>query len=353
MAAARAAIGWADTILVSDYGRGVAAHQALRRRLLARGKTLVWDPHPNGPSPVRDVTLATPNRPEAEGFAGFAAEAARPARSVRCEPFAGEDLDAACGRRLARRWHARHVCVTCSAEGAVLCDREGSQRLPAPAVSGGDPCGAGDRFAASAAGALADGAHTVEAVCAGIACASDFVRDGGASAWSAPSISGADRTAIGTGIAPDARGLAAAVRARGGTVVATGGCFDLIHAGHIAMLRAARGLGDCLIVCLNSDDCVSRLKGPGRPVVGESDRATVLSALACVDAVMVFGDDTPARVLAELRCDVWAKGGDYDPRDLPERPVVEAWGGRVVTLPYLDGHSTSRLLKEVSGHGAG
>jgi rfaE bifunctional protein nucleotidyltransferase chain/domain len=236
----------------------------------------------------------------------------------------------------------------------VLCDRERSRRLPAPVVSGGDPCGAGDRFAVSAAGALADGAGAVEAVREGIAGASEFVRAGGASAWSVPSFHEPGRApAVLRQIEPDARRLAETVRARGGTVIATGGCFDLLHAGHVEMLRAARGLGDLLIVCLNSDRSVSRLKGPGRPLVGEAERATVLGALECVDAVTIFDEDTPARALAELRCDVWAKGGDYDPADLPERAVVEASGGRVVTLPYLDGHSTSRLLKEVAGHGAG
>jgi rfaE bifunctional protein nucleotidyltransferase chain/domain len=132
-------------------------------------------------------------------------------------------------------------------------------------------------------------------------------------------------------------------------VVATGGCFDLLHAGHIGTLEAARALGDCLIVCLNSDASVSRLKGPRRPLVGERDRAMVLAALTCVDAVMTFEEDTPERVLRELRPDIWAKGGDYDARQLAERAAVVAAGGRTVILPYLDGRSTSGLLREVTG----
>jgi D-beta-D-heptose 7-phosphate kinase / D-beta-D-heptose 1-phosphate adenosyltransferase len=139
--------------------------------------------------------------------------------------------------------------------------------------------------------------------------------------------------------------LLARVRATGGTVVATGGCFDLLHAGHVATLRAARGLGDCLVVCINSDDSVRRLKGPTRPLVTAPDRARVLEALEFVDAVVVFDEDTPAEVLDRLRPDVWAKGGDYAGADLPEAAVLRQWGGQAVVLPYLDGHSTTALVE--------
>jgi rfaE bifunctional protein nucleotidyltransferase chain/domain len=126
-------------------------------------------------------------------------------------------------------------------------------------------------------------------------------------------------------------------------VVATGGCFDLLHAGHVSLLQAARSLGDCLIVCLNSDASVRRLKGDGRPLNHIADRVSVLAALGCVDAVAVFGEDTPCAVLDRIRPDIWVKGGDYDGRDLPEAAVLEKWGGMAVTVPYLDGRSTTRL----------
>jgi rfaE bifunctional protein nucleotidyltransferase chain/domain len=139
--------------------------------------------------------------------------------------------------------------------------------------------------------------------------------------------------------------LAARVRRRGGVVVAAGGCFDLLHAGHVQLLQSARALGDCLIVCLNGDRSVRRLKGPGRPVVGERDRRRVVEALGCVDAVVTFDEDTPARVLERLRPHVFAKGADYAAQDLPERAVLERWGGRVAILPLSDGRSTSRLIE--------
>ena len=134
-------------------------------------------------------------------------------------------------------------------------------------------------------------------------------------------------------------------------MVATGGCFDLLHAGHVACLQAARRLGDCLVVCLNSDASVRRLKGPGRPVLGEHDRAAVLAALACVDAVVVFDEATPEAVLSRLQPHIFAKGGDYAVADLPEAKLLRWWGGEVVLLPYLEGRSTTRILEEVSRRG--
>ena len=123
----------------------------------------------------------------------------------------------------------------------------------------------------------------------------------------------------------------------------TGGCFDLLHAGHIQLLETARAMGDRLIVCLNSDESVRRLKGPGRPVVGVDDRRRVVEALACVDAVAVF-EDTPIEVLERLRPAVFVKGADYTADQLPERAVL-ALGRRVAIVPLSDGRSTSRIIE--------
>jgi D-beta-D-heptose 7-phosphate kinase/D-beta-D-heptose 1-phosphate adenosyltransferase len=327
---AAAAIRDAAAVLVADYGRGTTSSPDVRAALAAARGPVVWDPHPRGADPVPNARLVTPN----------GAEAARVASDV---PAQREGL-AAVGARaeaLIRHWGVGAVAVTLGARGALLSYGEGAPMVvPAVAVTGGDPCGAGDSFAAAAALALADGAVTGEAVAAAVAAASAFVARGGASAWD-------------TGVRPEADvapespvdAVMARVRAAGGTVVATGGCFDLLHPGHVATLRAARGLGDCLIVCINSDDSVRRLKGPSRPLVTATDRARVLEALEFVDAVVVFDEDTPAEVLDRLRPDVWAKGGDYAGADLPEAAVLRAWGGQAVVLPYLDGHSTTALVE--------
>lgn len=130
-------------------------------------------------------------------------------------------------------------------------------------------------------------------------------------------------------------------------MVTAGGCFDLLHAGHVSLLAAARALGDCLVVCLNSDASVRRQKGADRPYVGEADRAAVLLALECVDAVVTFDEDTPLALLDRLRPDVFAKGADYAVSDLPEAALLAGWGGQAVVLPYLGGRSTSGLAQEV------
>jgi phosphoheptose isomerase len=139
------------------------------------------------------------------------------------------------------------------------------------------------------------------------------------------------------------------------TVVWTNGVFDLVHVGHLASLRAARALGDVLVVGINSDDAVRRLKGPARPVVGERERAELLSALRPVDYVVVFDQDTPEQILDQVRPDVACKGADYggpDGKPIPERAVVEAHGGRVAILPMLDGYSTTRIVEELNHAGA-
>ncbi|MEF2529272.1 adenylyltransferase/cytidyltransferase family protein [Streptomyces sp. CS62] len=130
--------------------------------------------------------------------------------------------------------------------------------------------------------------------------------------------------------------------------MATGGCFDLLHAGHVGLLDSARRIGDCLVVCLNSDASVTRLKGPGRPLTPLADRTRVLQALGSVDAVLPFEEDTPAEVLSLLRPDIWVKGGDYAVDDLPEAARVRAWGGQAVVLPYLDGRSTTGLARRAA-----
>jgi rfaE bifunctional protein nucleotidyltransferase chain/domain len=222
--------------------------------------------------------------------------------------------------------------------GAVLCQGPTPLVIPTRGPVDGDTCGAGDAFAAHAALTLAGGALVSEAVEAAVHAATEFVA--GASRVHPEK----SESRIGARLAGE---VVADVRARGGTVVATGGCFDLLHAGHVATLEAARRLGDCLIVCLNSDASVRGLKGPDRPVNHEDDRSRVLAGLACVDAVVLFDEPTPAAVLSWLRPDVWVKGGDYRPDELPETALLARWGGQSVVVPYLPGRSTTNLLKGV------
>ena len=140
------------------------------------------------------------------------------------------------------------------------------------------------------------------------------------------------------------------LRDEGRTVVFTNGCFDLLHVGHVRFLQQARKLGDVLIVGLNSDASVRRLKGPGRPILPEADRAELVAALSCVDYVVVFDEDTPARLIIALQPDIHCKGGDYAPttgKPLPEGDIVTHHGGRLVFLPLIPGRSTSEIIRAI------
>jgi rfaE bifunctional protein nucleotidyltransferase chain/domain/rfaE bifunctional protein kinase chain/domain len=325
--AALAVLAEASAVLVSDYGRGVARQPRLRAAIEQAKAPVVWDPHPNGPAPVPGARLVTPNEAEVRKLTGDAGGGSRLTTAQRA------------GQLLRQRWRAGAIAITVGADGAILCHAGPTPLVvPAPARADGDTCGAGDRFAASATLALASGALVSEAVQEAVADASGYVAAGGVSAALAPPAEPPQHR--------EANRVIAEVRARGGTVVATGGCFDLLHIGHLATLEAARKLGDCLIVCLNSDASVSALKGPDRPLTAQQDRARLLAALDCVDAVVVFDELTPEAVLTWIRPDVWVKGGDYADGgpDLPEAEPVARWGGQTVIVPYLDGRSTTRTI---------
>ena len=141
-----------------------------------------------------------------------------------------------------------------------------------------------------------------------------------------------------------------ALRQSGRKLVATNGCFDLLHLGHVSYLEAARNQGDALIVGVNGDDGVRLLKGPTRPINGELDRATVLAALQSVDAVCIFAEKRATRFLGHVKPDIYVKGGDYtlETLDQDERRTVEESGGRIVILPFVPGKSTTAILEKIS-----
>jgi rfaE bifunctional protein nucleotidyltransferase chain/domain len=347
-AVVREVLADATAVLVADYGQGTAAAVRAGLAAAARRVPVVWDPHPRGLRPVPGVRLATPNEREARRFAAEDCPDDAPAD--------GDDSLRAHSRRgalLAERWRAGSVAVTLGERGAVLtrADCDDPLYVPVAAGSDGDPCGAGDCFAATATTVLADGGLPPEAVGRATEAASAFVAAGGL-AWRdrgapapVPQTGGGAPAVDGL---PRIRSLVDTVRARGGTVVAAGGCFDLLHAGHVQFLENARRTGDCLIVCVNSDASVRRLKGPGRPLNPAADRVRVLAGLGCVDAVAVFDEDTPEALLRHLRPDVWVKGGDYSVRDLPEAATMREWGGQTLVLPYLDGRSTTELARRAA-----
>lgn len=309
------ALEGAAGVLVSCYGGGVSEHRDVRDLLthwLRQHRPLVWDPHPRGAEPITGCTLLTPNVPEAR------------ARTALTEGT-GPEL----ALRLLHEWSASAVAVTAGADGAWLAEstRAKLRHVPCGHAGEADTCGAGDRFASAAAAALADGHSALQATRAAVKAASGFVGAGGVAALTSR-----------PGYAQ-----------RRPTVVATGGCFDILHAGHLQLLERARQLGDRLVVLVNSDASVRRLKGPSRPVHRLEDRVRVLRGLTCVDSVAVFDEDDPRAALCRIRPDVWVKGGDYTVAELPEAELVRSWGGRVITLPSLPGRSTTAALHALNG----
>ncbi len=137
------------------------------------------------------------------------------------------------------------------------------------------------------------------------------------------------------------------LRERGVKVVFTNGCFDLLHPGHVRYLRQARSLGDRLIVAVNGDAAVARLKGEGRPLTPLAERMEILAALACVDYVVAFDEETPFEIIEEIVPDVLVKGGDWTPDRIVGRERVEREGGKVFSLPYAAGYSTSRIIEQI------
>lgn len=332
------AIAAADVLVVADYGRGVAEVPEIRSALQQRGAQvpLLWDPHPRGPAPVPGTTLATPNLAEALRASGVPAG---PQMVVTAADAASSLLE---------RWGCAAVAVTLGSAGALLLQHGSSapRVMPAPPTEVSDPCGGGDRLVASLAVGLARQRPLADALADAVTDASHFLASGGVASLARPPAPATLRS-----LETDAFAVVQRVRATGGTVVATGGCFDLVHAGHAKTLRAARALGDCLVVCLNSDSSVRGLKGPDRPIMTQDDRRGLLLALECVDAVLVFDERTPEQALRQLEPDLWVKGGDYSADELPESELVRSWGGRTVIVPYVPGRSTTRLASALAAVG--
>jgi D-beta-D-heptose 7-phosphate kinase/D-beta-D-heptose 1-phosphate adenosyltransferase len=329
----------ADAVVVADYGRGLTSNPRLRGALaeLAGRVPVIWDPHPAGAEPVPGVAAVTPNLPEALRSAGTGGSTGTGMAGGSANGGIPAALHAA--ETLLARWHSRSVVVTLGSLGALVLPAAGlPQVIPAPDVQAGDTCGAGDRFAATLITALARGSGLEPAAEQAVQAAAGFLAAGGVSALQRDE----PPVQLHSG-SLDALSAARTVRGRGGTVVATGGCFDLLHAGHARTLSAARRLGDCLIVVLNSDSSVRRLKGEQRPIIAQEDRAELLLSLGCVDGVLIFEEDTPEAALERLRPDIWVKGGDYRENQLPEARLIKAWGGETVTVPYHPARSTTAL----------
>jgi len=332
----------ADIVLLSDYAKGVLTARVIRNVIDAArklGKRVIVDPKSANFAIYRGATLLTPNRKE---FAEATRSRADCDNSI--ADAAQDAMDLA---------DCEAMLVTQSEHGMTLVTRKGEAiHVPALPVKLRDVSGAGDTVAAALALALAAGADWEAALrTANAAAAVAVSKKGTATVTPAelrrkilPTASlAAEEKIVGTG--GDLETHLLPWRRQELRIGFTNGCFDILHPGHVKVLTAARGACDRLIVGLNSDASVRRLKGEGRPVQDERARAEVLAALEAVDLVVLFEEDTPIKLIAQVRPSVLVKGGDYAREQVIGREIVEANGGEVMLVDILAGFSTTSLVK--------
>jgi D-beta-D-heptose 7-phosphate kinase / D-beta-D-heptose 1-phosphate adenosyltransferase len=331
-----------QVIILSDYNKGVLTPSVISAAVTSANQAsipVLVDPKGTNYSRYEGATLLTPNRKEAEAASGVAV---RDSESLQ---LAADAIMDSAG--------LKHLLITRSEEGMSLFSRGGEAvHIPTVAREVFDVSGAGDTVLAALAVGIASGFSMAESarlanVAAGIAVGKlgtsvvtpQEIIDVVALCHhdSDTKIKSRDVLAL----------LIAAEKARGKRVVFTNGCFDLLHAGHVKYLQKARSLGDLLVLGLNSDASVRRLKGPKRPLICDDERAHILAALDCIDYVTLFDEDTPLELITALKPHILAKGGDYSLDGVVGRDVVEAYGGRVELVSFVDGKSTSNIIDKV------
>ncbi|HUB46680.1 MAG TPA: D-glycero-beta-D-manno-heptose-7-phosphate kinase [Acetobacteraceae bacterium] len=340
----QAALSWADVIVLSDYAKGVLSDAVLAAALAAaeaRGALVVADPKRPDFAAYRGATVLTPNEHEVR-------------LATRIDADQDAEADRA-GRAALDATGGEAVVVTRSAKGLTLVRRDSQAlHLPTRAREVADVSGAGDTLVAALAVALAAGAPLPDAAMLANLTAGISVGKPGTATVSAQELLGAlhmedlvatDRKVM---TADQAAARIAGWRARRLRVGFANGCFDLIHPGHIRLLTEARAACDRLVVALNTDASVKRLKGPTRPVQSETARATVMASLSPVDLVVLFEEDTPLNLIRALRPDVLVKGADYTVDQVVGGDLVRGWGGRVLLVDLQQGHSTTGTIRRMT-----
>ncbi len=328
-------------MILSDYGKGVLTDEVICQAIAAAQAAkvpVIVDPKGADYAKYSGADILTPNRRELS-------KAARMATG-------GSDEIVAAAQHLIESCGARHILVTRGGEGMSLVSSEGAPvHLPALAREIFDVSGAGDTVVAVLATGLAAGMSIAEAAqLANIAASLVVAKVGTAVVRNAELADAVDAAASIPDKIVDQKRLAEQVaqwRSRGLTVGFTNGCFDLVHPGHISLLEQAKSASDRLIVGLNSDASVTRLKGEGRPVQDAAARGLVLASVAAVDVVVVFDDDTPLELIRQIRPDVLVKGEDYELDAVVGGDIVEAYGGRVVLADLVDGFSTTATIQRL------
>jgi D-beta-D-heptose 7-phosphate kinase/D-beta-D-heptose 1-phosphate adenosyltransferase len=344
LAAAKTAIETSDVMVLSDYGKGVlrgGTAAALIKLARAAGKPVIVDPKGSDFSIYTGATIITPNRDELEAASRL--------------PTETDEEVVIAARRLIADHNIDMVLATRSADGMTLVRGSGDPvHLGTEAREVFDVSGAGDTVMAALATSLAAGgtledsaalANVAASIVVGKVGTATVYPDDLAAGLSHQDLSRAEAKVL--ALEP-ARDRVAQWRRAGLKVGFTNGCFDLLHPGHIRLLSSARAACDRLVLGLNDDASVKRLKGQDRPIQSEMSRAAVLASLACVDLVVVFSEDTPLRLIDTLHPDVLVKGADYSGDQVVGAKEVQGWGGQVVLVDLEEGHSTSDTISRMA-----
>ena len=339
---AQALLPEVDGVVCSDYGKGVCTPGVLGpifEQARNAGLPIIVDPKARDFSLYHGATVVKPNLTEVEQASGMGLEDEA-------------DIEEAAAL-LCRQSQAEALLVTRGKDGMSLFQpQQAPLHIPANARDVFDVTGAGDTAAAAFSMAVLSGLSFADAALLANAAAGIVVGKVGTAAVSPVEL----RAALQQQESTESRKVlerealarvAQQQRLQGRRIVFTNGCFDLLHVGHMRYLQQARSLGDLLVVALNDDASVLRLKGAQRPLIPQAERASVLAALACVDYVTVFSEDTPLELIRLLRPDVLVKGGDYVPDTVVGRDEVESYGGSVAIVPYVEGVSTTHIIDSV------
>lgn len=325
-----------DVLVFSDYGKGTLVNVADYIQLAKnQGLTTLVDPKGIDYQRYAHADVLTPNLAELQAVVGVCHD---------------EQTLLAKARHLLEQHTIPTLLLTRGEAGMTLIQADQTHSLPAQAKDVFDVTGAGDTVIAVMALSIAIGKALTEAMYLANLAAGIVVGKLGTSTVSMLELTRAmhgDRdSSFGIVSEDELAHLIAGAKAHDERVIMTNGCFDLLHAGHVTYLQQAKALGDRLIVAVNSDDSVKRLKGETRPINSLQERMTVLSALACVDWVVAFEEDTPKRIYCRLLPDVIVKGGDYTPDQVVGGECVMNAGGEVKILPFVDGHSTTNMINK-------
>jgi len=332
-----------DAVIVSDYGYGLMTDRiidALGKLQSRHNKMLLVDSKYLERYALARPTAVKPSFAEAVSLLGVAHPESAGRRVEQISGF---------GSQILRLTNAAIAAITVDVEGSIVFEKKRpAYRTYAVPKENLRAIGAGDTYSSAFALALAGGVDTVTAAELAAGAAAVVVQKQGTAVCTQKELqfyfSANDK------FLHDEDRLRLIVnqyRALGKKVVFTNGCFDILHSGHVQYLNSAKSFGDILIVALNSDDSVRRIKGPQRPINTLAERAQVLSALSGVDYLVSFSEDTPIKLIKTIKPDVYVKGGDYTRERLPEAPVVESLGGVVRIVPYINGRSTTKIINQI------